>query len=357
MTVAGTNTKTALADKLANSGAALAEYSGAETAAHFLRGTNAEFAAITETCGVYDLGWRGKISVTGDDRARWLNGMVTNNIKDLPLNCGNYNFLLNAQGRIQGDMYAYNRGEQILLDTERSQVEHLSKTLDHFIIMDDVELSDASEKITSIGVQGPKSAEVLKAIGIEPNCADPLLLCDVSWNGNPISVTRMVSDEYLTFEISLAPEIAPALWDALVSAGAIPTGTDALEKFRVLAGVPKYGTDIRDRDLPQETEQKHALNFTKGCYIGQEIVERIRSRGNVHRAFTGFILDANAERGSKVIAKEKEMGELTSVATVPLKSGERTLALGYIRREAGGPGTQVSVAGTTGTIASLPFKF
>jgi aminomethyltransferase len=206
-------------------------------------------------------------------------------------------------------------------------------------------------------VQGPKSADVLKAIGIEPNCADPLLLCDLTWNGNPISVTRMVSDDYLTFEIWLAPETAPSLWDALVEAGAVPTGTEALEKFRVLAGVPKYGTDIRDRDLPQETEQKQALNFTKGCYIGQEIVERIRSRGNVHRAFTGFILDAPAERGSKVIAKEKEMGELTSTATVPLKSGEKILALGYIRREAGGPGTQVNIDATTAKLASLPFKF
>jgi aminomethyltransferase len=136
-----------------------------------------------------------------------------------------------------------------------------------------------------------------------------------------------------------------------------PTGTEALDKFRVLAGVPKYGTDIRDRDLPQETEQKHALNFTKGCYIGQEIVERIRSRGNVHRMFTGFVLDSPAERGAKIIVNDKEVGELTSVARVPVNGTERILALGYIRREVGSSAAQVKVGETTATVASLPFKF
>jgi folate-binding protein YgfZ len=358
MTVTGTNTKTALTEKVEAAGgtATMGEYSGAETVAHF-SDAKAEFAAITGSCGVYDLGWRGKIIITGEDRSRWLNGMVTNNVKDLPLNSGNYNFLLNAQGRIQGDMYVYNRGEYLLIDTERSQVEHLTKTLDHFIIMDDVELTDSTEKITSIGVQGPKSAEILKAIGIEPNCPEPLRVCDLTWSGIGISVTRMANEDYLTYEIWLAPENAGTLWDALVAAGATPTGTEALEMLRVLAGLPKYGIDIRDRDLPQETEQKHALNFTKGCYIGQEIVERIRSRGNVHRMFTGFILDGIAERGTKIIANEKEVGELTSVSRIPLNSGEKMLALGYIRREVGPVGAQVKAGETTATVASLPFKF
>jgi aminomethyltransferase len=115
--------------------------------------------------------------------------------------------------------------------------------------------------------------------------------------------------------------------------------------------------DIRDRDLPQETAQQQALNFTKGCYIGQEIVERIRSRGNVHRTFTGFVLNGAADRGTKVIANEKEVGELTSVATVPVNGTEKILALGYIRREAGAGGAQVKVGETTATVASLPFKF
>ena len=333
----------------------MVEYAGAETAAHF-GDVRVEFAAITESCGMYDLGWRAKIAVTGDDRARWLNGMVTNNIKDLALNHGNYNFLLNAQGRIQGDMYVYNRGERLLVDTERSQVEHLMKTLQHFIIMDDVELGDISEQLTSIGVQGPKATSVLKTAGIEPSCADPLVVCDVKWQGKDILVTRMASDDFLTYEIWLEPSVAPALWDALKIAGARPVGSKALEKFRVMAGVPKYGTDIRDRDLPQETEQTHALNFTKGCYIGQEIVERIRSRGNLHRTFTGFELAAEVARGTKVMnVSGKEVGEVTSSALVPLRNKERWLGIGYIRRDAmSDPG--LSANGVSLTPAKVPFK-
>jgi folate-binding protein YgfZ len=354
MTEVSTISKSALADKLAIEGATTREYAGVETPAHF-GDPKAEFAAITLDCGVYDLGWRGKITVTGEDRFRWLNGMVTNNIKDLQLNHGNYNFLLNAQGRIQGDMYAYNRGIQIVLDTERSQVAHLMKTLDHFIIMDDVELSDVSERLTSIGVQGPKAKDVLQAVGIKPECADPLVVCDLKWNGTDIAVTRMASDDFLTYEIWLAPEAAPALWEALKSAGAKPTGAEALEKFRVMAGIPKYGTDIRDRELPQETGQTHALNFTKGCYIGQEIVERIRSQGNLHRQFTGYALAAAIEMPAKVEDESrKEVGQITSIATIPASSGERSIGLGYVRREA--RERVLTANGVSVKPATLPFK-
>jgi folate-binding protein YgfZ len=354
MSEIGTITKSALAAKLAAEGATISEYAGVETAARF-GDLSAEFAAITRDCGIYDLGWRGKIAVTGGDRFRWLNGMVTNNIKDLKPDHGNYNFLLNAQGRIQGDMYAYNRGDRILLDTEHSQVAQLMHTLDHFIIMDDVELAEVSEQITSIGVQGPKAKDALKAIGIEPSCADPLVVCDGKWKGADVAVTRMASDDFLTYEIWLSPETAPALWDALKNAGAKPVGTEALEMFRVLAGVPKYGTDIRERELPQETEQKHALNFTKGCYIGQEIVERIRSQGNLHRAFTGFELATAVAVPAKVEDETgKEVGQVTSMATIPGPSGERVLGLGYIRREA--RDRILKASGANLKPAAVPFK-
>jgi aminomethyltransferase len=347
--------RTVLAEYVAKSGAVLGTYSGADTASRFSN-PNAEFTALTQSVGVYDLGWRAKIKVTGEDRVRWMNGMVTNNVRDLAPNQGNYNFILSPQGRIQGDMYVYNRGDHLLVDTEVSQRESLMKLFDHFIIMDDVELHDISADLTSIGVQGPRAPEILKSIDIKPACADPLIVCDVEWQGSTIQVTRMASDDFLTYELWMPPALAPKLWDAFISAGATPVGYEALEKFRIFAGVPKYGTDIREKDLPQETEQSHALHFAKGCYVGQEIVERIRSRGAVHRTFTGFALSQDAERGAKIIAKDKEMGELTSIARVPANGSEKIVALGYIRREAGGPGTQVKIGEADATIASLPFK-
>lgn len=347
--------RTALADKLASSGATLGSYAGAETASRF-GDVNAEFTALTREAGVYDLGWRAKIKVTGEDRVRWMNGMVTNNIRDLKPNEGNYNFVLSPQGRIQGDMYIYQRGDGLLIDTELSQREALLKLLDHFIIMDDVELQDISAELTSIGLQGPRATEVLKKIGIEPNCADPLIVCDVEWQGETIQLTRMTSDDFLTYELWMTPEIAPKLWDALVQAGAKPVGYEALEKIRVYAGVPRYGQDIRDKDLPQETEQTRALHFSKGCYIGQEIVERIRSRGAVHRMFTGFRLTQEAAPGSEVLSDGKKIAELTSVARVPKNGSEELLALGYIRREAGKPGAHFKIGDADVTVAALPFK-
>jgi folate-binding protein YgfZ len=243
------------------------------------------------------------------------------------------------------------------LDTEQSQVDPLLKILNHYIIMDDVELSDISDKLTAIGVQGPNANEILNRAGIEPSCADPLVICDVNWKGIPISATRMANEDFLTYELWLRPEDAPQLWDSLVSSGAKPVGTDALEKFRVLAGVPKFGVDIRQRELPQETGQTDALNFSKGCYIGQEIVERIRSQGNLHRNFTGFLLDGELEAGTTIMREEKQLGEVTSVAAIPAPNGDvRYLGLGYIRREMGGPGTKIQIGPFAATLATLPFK-
>ena len=142
--------------------AGVGEYRGATTAARF-GDPQAEFAALRGGCGVYDLGFRAKISLTGGDRVRWLNGMVTNNIRDLAVGEGVYAFLLNPQGHILGDLYAYNRGESIAVDTDCGQAEKILATFDHYIIMDDVEVTNLSEQLTALGIAGPKSREVLAA--------------------------------------------------------------------------------------------------------------------------------------------------------------------------------------------------
>lgn len=343
-------------EKLTAAGARTGEYLGVETALDFGQ-SRAEFDELRRGCGVYDLSWRGKIVVTGGDRVRWMNGMVTNNIKDLPLGRGNYNFLLNAQGRIQADLYVYNRGEYLLVDTDRAQVPRLLELFDKFIIMDDVEAANAEEKLTAIAVQGPNAREVLGRAGLPCSDPQPLEVVDATWQGFGISITRMASEVSDTFEIWLAPANAALAWDKLTEAGATPVGADALEMFRVAAGIPRYGLDIRDKDLPQETEQYQALNFRKGCYVGQEIVERIHSRGNVHRKFTGFIVQgAPPEPGTKVTTADKEIGEVTSALEVPAEGRSQALALGYIRREAATPGAEVRVNGSSATVATLPFK-
>lgn len=339
--------------------AAVAEYRAAKTAARF-SDRDTEFASLREHCGVYDLGYRAKISLTGGDRVRWLNGMVTNNIRDLATGQGVYAFLLNPQGHILGDLYAYNRGESIVVDTDRSQVEKMLATFDHYIIMDDVEVTNLGDSLTTLGIAGPKSRELLAAAGIAIPDTNPLEIfeakCTCDCECTQCTAVRGEDAASEAYELWLTPSDVRKTWDALVARGATRVGSEALEIQRIVSGIPMYGVDIRERDLPQETEQARALNFNKGCYVGQEIVERIRSRGAVHRKFTGFLADPDRPiaAGTKVVAGEKEVGEVTSVASVPLPKGGKTVALGYVRRELGTPGREVTIGGVTASIVPLP---
>jgi folate-binding protein YgfZ len=324
--------------------------------AHFGNVTD-EFVALRSTAGVYILGDRSRIQLTGSDRVRWLNGMITNNVRDLAIGHGVYAFLLNPQGHILGDLTTYNRGESLLVETEQAQVEKILATFNHYIIMDDVEVANVSEKLTTIGLAGPNVEAVLKAAGFDVSQLTPLQIADLSWQQIPVSIIRGESQSYPSYEIWIAPEDAAPLREALQGAGASPVGRDALELYRIAVGVPHYGQDIRERDLPQETEQQRALNFNKGCYVGQEIVERIRSRGSVHRKFTGFRLAGAAPApGTKIQVQAKDVGEVTSSAVIPVPDGNQAVALGYIRREVGIPGKEVEIAGSKAVVTELPFR-
>ncbi len=311
-----------LPEKLASAGARLAPYRGAESAASF-GDPASEFRALLEGAAVFDMSWQAKLVLGGEDRVRWLNGMVTNNIRDLALNHGVYSFVLNPQGRNQGDMVSYNRGDYLLVTTDRELAPKLAEIFDRYIIMDDVEVGDISDKLSTIGIAGSKATEILMAAGIEVTALAPGEVSDPVWQGVGISVARSVLPQMNGYEIWSTAENLDHVWDALVDSGAKPAGSEALELYRIACGVPRYGIDLRERDLPQETGQQHVLNFAKGCYVGQEIVERIRSRGNVHRMFVGLEVQGDAPAaGDKVIAGEKEVGEITSAARVPFPAGE-----------------------------------
>jgi folate-binding protein YgfZ len=315
-----------------------------------------EFAALRSTCGVYILGNRARFRLTGNDRTRWLNGMITNNVRDLALNHGVYAFLLSPQGHILGDLTGYNRGEHILVNADREQAQKILATFEHYIIMDDVEIEDVSDKLTTVGVAGPQAESVFNAAGFNVPQAAPLEIIDSSWQQVPLTFVRGDTEPYLSFEIWIAPENAARLLKALQAAGATPVGRDALELYRVALGVPRYGQDIRERDLPQETEQQRALNFNKGCYVGQEIVERIRSRGAVHRKFSGLMVDGLAPQpGTKVQLQAKDVGEITSSALIPTPGGEQAVALGYFRREIAAPGKELEIGGSRAIVSDLPF--
>lgn len=348
-------TVTELTEKLASKTARRGEYRGAETAAAY-SDVREEFAALLSGCGVYDLGWRAKIILKGTDRVRWLNGMITNNVRDLGAARGVYAFLLNPQGRILADLYAYNHGDYLLADTDQSQASKVLEIFDHYIVMDDVDVTNASDKLTAIGIGGPKTREVLDRSGISAATLEPLQTADLIWENIGLTLVRTDSEIVEAFEIWLAPANVNRLWGALLKAGATPVGFEGLELQRIAAGIPRYGQDIRERDLPQETSQERALHFSKGCYVGQEIVERIRSRGNVHRKFTGFQIEGPLPAaGDKIRFEGKDVGEITSATSLPTGQTDLKVALGYIRREAGQPGRQFDIGNGKGTERQLPF--
>jgi folate-binding protein YgfZ len=313
----------------------LREFAGMQTPAHF-DGAAAELAALTSSCGVYDLGWRARLRITGEDRVRWLNGMVTNTVKDLPAGRLNYTFLLNAQGRIQGDGEVYALDKELLLVTHKAQAQKLAEHLDRFIIMDEVELA-LDDSAEALGLAGPHAEAMLAKLGLS---AETMAAGSLALHDGVVAA----KDDAGHFTLWVEPTAIPALWNKLIAAGAVPCGIDAVESLRVLEGRPRYGIDIHEKTLAQETGQMRALNFNKGCYLGQEIVERIRSRATVHRGICCIALDgALPAPGESLFAEntpDTVLGTLTSITAVDNPALPDALrgvfALGTVRTEAAG---------------------
>jgi len=312
-----------------------------------------ETAALIYGVAVHDLGWLRRVAVRGEDRFRWLSGMVTNTVNDLEVNTGAWNLVLNAQGRIQGDLNVWREGERLPpqrqgpisgdpgLDLEIAADQHdrLLAHFDRFIIMDDVELVPLSLNHetgeTALGLTGPQAADLLARLGL-PELKEPLTSARAAWNGLEVLVVRAYGMLALHYELWVQADKIPALWKALTEAGANPVGAASLEAFRIAEGIPAYGIDIAERDLPQETSQMRALSFSKGCYLGQEIVERIRSRGSVHRHLRTLELFGPVPPAGAELTLESGAvaGQITSAAELPLEKGHRLFALGMIRGEA-----------------------
>jgi aminomethyltransferase len=304
------------------------------------------YEALREGAAWLDLSARGKILVRGEDRARLLHAMSTNHVQQLTPGAGCYAFFLNAQGRILADANILCRDEDILLDTEPETHPALAAHLDRYIIADDVTLEDATPRMATLAVEGPRAAGVAQALGLAvppaPGAfaaARGVLAANLSHTGAP------------GFWIIAPAEAAAELTAAIEAAGAAAAGAEAARVVRLENGRPRYGEDITAAHLPQETGVLRALHFSKGCYIGQEIVERVRSRGHVNRLLARLEIDAPdaPAGGTPVEAGGKQVGEITSAAFSPARG--RTVALGYVRAEHARPGTSLSVAGAAARVA------
>jgi folate-binding protein YgfZ len=313
-----------------------AMHRGANTPLRF-EGNPAELQGLVHGAGVFDLGYRAFVRVSGKDRIRWLNGMITQAVKFMTPGQMAYTLVLNAQGRIQGDADVYCHEDVLFLETDRSQTERLVGHLRRYIIMDDVKLEESDVSFTSLGIAGPKAEEMLTRLGATVGDAGTFATAQLA--DSEAMVAHGYSPGVPRFEIHVATDRAVKLWNALVAAGATPCGLAAVEDLRVLEGIPLYDVDFSDKHLPQETNLPRALNFTKGCYLGQEIVERIRARATVHRSLRQFELSGESRRlapGEKLELRSggAAVGELTSTAAIRLPDAHRNLAIGMARVEA-----------------------
>jgi folate-binding protein YgfZ len=335
---------------------AFAAHRGVLTASQFA-GAAAELDALLQRAGVFDLGRQVFLRCSGRDRVRWLNGMVTNSVKTLEDGQGCYAFVLNAQGRIQGDVSIFrvaSEPEALLLVTSAPQVETLTAWWRRYIIMDQVTI-EPMPQWTALGIAGPQAAERLAALGLPvPSQRDALL--ETEWQGARVVAVAAYGPLVPQFQLWVAVEHVAALWCAL-AADVEPCGSLAVDRLRILSGVPEVGVDIGARDLPQETKQMRAIHFSKGCYLGQEIVERIRSRGGVHRTLSGFCLQQALQAPAPIVSADKPVGEITSVAPFELPGRpQQWIGLGYLRREALEAGAPLQANNAPVRAVSLPFS-
>jgi folate-binding protein YgfZ len=247
----------------------------------------------------------------------------------------------------------YRRPGDLLLDAAIDQVPTLISHLDHFVIMDDVELADVSRDWTALSLAGPRAAQVLVTLGFAPagSTLGNARMSSARVGEVPCTIIEAPQVVVPRFELWFAPEHVLAVWETLQAAGTDPCGLEAMEALRVLEGTPLYGVDLNDRDLPQETGQARALNFNKGCYLGQEIVERIRSRGKVNRQLRQFELSSKPPSLPLDLRTNGQVvGRITSTASLSSAGLPEVLALGFIRDEVLERGEAITYDGGVATL-------
>jgi folate-binding protein YgfZ len=285
-----------------------------------------------------DVSGRGKIRMAGEDRARLLHAMTTNHVQQLTPGTGCYAFFLTVQGRILADVNVLCRHDSFLLDTEPQTLEKLLEHLDKFIIADDVTLEDLTPALATIALEGPMSSDLLNSAGIPV----PENHYGASAEWGLALVARLSVTGSPGFFVIMPVAEKDGFLRKIEAAGATPADGEAFRIVRLEHGKPRYGDDISERYLAQEANQMHAMHFHKGCYLGQEIVERLRSRGLISRVLTALEIEGQRppESGTKLQAGGASVAEITSAAYSPALG--KVVAMGYVRVDHAEPGTEMA---------------
>jgi folate-binding protein YgfZ len=379
-------------------GARFAEVNGAEIVADYGDALT-EHAALRASAGVLDFSFRSRICLTGADRVRFLHGQVTNDVKRLRVSEGCYAALVTTKGKMESDLNIYCLPDELLLDFEPGLAAAVTQRLEKYIVADDVQIMDASPHYGLLSVQGPKSADVIRSLGlfseipaqpfdsVKTSAAtlgeiylmnQPRLFLPPPEPGAPASGTarRDILPKHAVpeagapftfgFDLFIPNNSLAAVADKLIAAakavGGRACGWQAFETARIEAGIPRFGADMDETNIPLECGiESRAVSYNKGCYLGQEVINRIHSIGHVTCELRGLRLVDNLKslpvKGDKLFHDGKDVGYITSAVKSPALNSH--IALGYVRREVNQIGTELTVRIAHGEsparIVELPF--
>jgi folate-binding protein YgfZ len=309
--------------------------------------------------GLMDRSAFGKVRVTGRDRVAFLQGMLSNDVKALQPGQGCPAAFLDAVGKVVSLLTVYVLEESVLLELPAGSTEKFLRAIDKFLISEKAYFEAVDEAYAIVSVQGPKSGETLARVAGTKVELEPYAHAEIPIAGLPVRVARRSDAVAPGFHCWTTAEHAPVLMQVFREAGAMAVGAAAAEVLRLEAGIPVYGQDVDEGIILPETRLDAFWSYTKGCYIGQETVARVKYRGHINRGLSGLVLDGERvpSRGDAIVAADTEVGRVTS-AVLSLALG-KPVALGYVRREHFEPGTALSVRiGDTrvnARVAELPF--
>lgn len=338
------------------SGAVFASYFDVELPAHF-SGAEPEWAAARKSGAVLDAGFRSLLRATGSERADFLQGMLTNEIAKLKPGNGTHAAYLTVQGRIVADMRVYILDDEIWLDLPAQRRALVKETLERYIVADDVELIDDDAVVPLLSLEGPASRQIAAGVlGTDLSSLQPLSHIEHPCEGETLRIAAVSHTGENGFLILGPSRAAEPLWERCLAAGAVPVGMEALDVLRVEAGIPWCDRDMDESTLAPEVGLESAISYGKGCYLGQEVVERVAARGQVQRKLVGLVCDGGIApaAAAKLQRDGEDVGEITSaVSSVARRS---VVALAYVRRSSWDAGTRVEVEGAAGaTVSTLPF--
>ncbi|MBA2527064.1 MAG: aminomethyl transferase family protein [Pyrinomonadaceae bacterium] len=330
-----------------------------------------EYGAVREAgAGVIDLSPSGRFQVSGSEAVQFLNGLITNDMKTLEENCWMPAAFPNVQGRLIASVRVIRKPDDatgkkpvptFLIDTEVATREAVLKTMERFTLAGDFHVVDLTSQTALLSLQGKRAVDVIGSVlGESAPGRATYGVAQMEWGQESVTVLRASHTAEDGFDVVVSADQANFLWGAFVNAGARPVGYEAWDILRIEAGVPRYGIDMDETNVVTETGLDEAVSYTKGCYIGQEIIARIKYRGHVAKKLVGLFFDrpVKIDNNAKITAADaKEIGRITSYTLSPHLG--RTIALGYVKYDYLAPDTEVKVTSTHGDVqarvAELPF--